>query len=53
MASRSEAGPRPNGTSEQAGNRRVRSIFIAAGILTAAWALALIMIARGLIETIF
>ena len=53
MASRSEAGPRSNGTSEPAGNTRARSIFIAAGLLTAAWVVALILIARWLIGAIF
>ena len=53
MASRSEAGPRSNGTSEPAGNRRARSIFIVAGVLTAAWVLALVLLARWLIEAIF
>ena len=53
MASRSEAGPRSNGRSKPAGNRRARSIFIAAGVLTAAWVLALILLVRWLIVTVF
>ena len=39
MASRSEA--------------RTRSIFVVAGLLTAAWVFVLILVARWLIEAIF
>jgi hypothetical protein len=53
MASRSEAGRGPDGREKPGGQRMARSIFIAATLLTAAWVVALILLARWLIEAIF
>ena len=50
MASRFEAGPGQDGRGKPGGQRTARMIFIAASLLTAAWVLALLLLARWLIE---
>ena len=52
MASRFEAGPGQDGRGEPGGQRTARMIVIAGAMVTAAWVLALILIARWLIELI-
>ena len=50
MASRSEADCGQDGRDEEGRQWIARSIFTAAALLTAAWLLALVLIARWLIE---
>ena len=53
MSSTSDAGHGPNGTHKSNGQAVARSVFIAGGLLTAAWFVALILLVRWLIVTIF
>jgi hypothetical protein len=53
MSSTSDAGHGPNGNDKSQSRAIARSVFLAGGLLTAAWFLALILLLRWLIVTVF
>jgi hypothetical protein len=53
MESTSDAGQGPNGNEKRQDRVIARSVFVAGSLLTAVWVVALILILRWLIESVF